>query len=69
VWVGRVSYGIYIWHVLLAEIVVHASEAVHVHLALPLRALLWAAALLPTAAASHRWFELPVQGLREHFDA
>ena len=69
VWIGRVSYGIYIWHVLLAEIVTHVSDAVHVTMPLPLRATVWFVLLLPTAAMSHRWFELPVQGLREHFEA
>ncbi|MBL8732338.1 MAG: acyltransferase [Planctomycetes bacterium] len=69
VWIGRVSYGVYIWHVLLAEIVIRIADTVHASASLPLRAGIWFALLLPWAALSHRAFELPVQRLRGRFSA
>ena len=67
VWLGRISYGVYIWHVLVAEIVLHTADAAHVAIPLTARVVLWMALLLPWSAASHRWFELPTQRLRVQF--
>ena len=59
VWLGRVSYSIYLWHMPLC----YAAMALFGEAAasgLVAKSLLLAAVML-TAPASHRWIELPCQ--------
>jgi peptidoglycan/LPS O-acetylase OafA/YrhL len=58
--VGRISYGLYVLHVLTAELTRAALDACGLGGGMSLRVLLWLAVLFGTAAASYRWFEAPL---------
>ncbi|AXE83724.1 acyltransferase family protein [Streptomyces sp. Go-475] len=62
-WIGRRSYGIYLWHLPLIALAVPDGPGPG---QAPLRGLLAAAVSVAVAAASYRWVEKPVrrQGLR-----
>ncbi len=69
VWMGRVSYGLYIWHVVIAAVLVKVLDGLHVQLPLHVSALLWLALLLPFAALSYRCYEAPMLRLKQRFSA
>jgi peptidoglycan/LPS O-acetylase OafA/YrhL len=60
VYVGRISYGLYVWHVLVAEVTTRALGQLGWSTSLSTRAALWLGLLLAVAAVSHRWFEAPL---------
>ncbi|MCU0864462.1 MAG: acyltransferase [Planctomycetes bacterium] len=62
-WLGRIgsiSYGLYVWHVLVAELLVRGMHWCGLGGGLILRAVLWLLALWLVASTSYRWFELPL---------
>lgn len=60
---GRISYGLYIWHVLLAQLTLRTSLELNVT---PMvRVAVWLLSLLALATASYRWLELPLLRLRD----
>jgi peptidoglycan/LPS O-acetylase OafA/YrhL len=58
--IGRISYGLYVWHVLAAELVTKALGLIGGATTLEARAGLWLVVLFAIAAASWRWFEAPL---------
>jgi len=58
--IGRISYGLYVWHVLVAEAIVRALARLHLAPGLGVQVAIWLAALGVVAAASYRWFEAPL---------
>ena len=58
--IGRISYGLYVWHVLAAELVTKALGMFGCATTLEARAGLWLLVLFAIAAASWRWFEAPL---------
>jgi peptidoglycan/LPS O-acetylase OafA/YrhL len=58
--IGRISYGLYIWHVLTAEIVNRGAERLPFHLGFHGRVALWLVCLFAIATLSYLWFELPL---------
>jgi peptidoglycan/LPS O-acetylase OafA/YrhL len=63
--IGRISYGVYVWHVLTASLMRHAFQ--HFRLAPNDLVLLgaWLAVLFATASISYRWFEAPLLRLKD----
>jgi peptidoglycan/LPS O-acetylase OafA/YrhL len=68
-WIGRVSYGVYVWHVLTAQLVALALARLQLGGPLVARVALWLAVLFVTAAASYRWFEAPFLRLKDRLAA
>lgn len=58
--IGRISYGLYVWHVLVAELLVRGLHRLGVAGDLIERSLLWLVALWLVASASFRWVESPL---------
>jgi peptidoglycan/LPS O-acetylase OafA/YrhL len=58
--IGRISYGLYVWHVLAAELVTKGLGMLGCATTLEGRAGIWLLALFAIAAASWRWFEAPL---------
>jgi peptidoglycan/LPS O-acetylase OafA/YrhL len=63
--VGRISYGLYVWHVLVAELLVRGLSWCGLGGGLIVRTMLWLIALLLVASASYRWFESPLLRCKE----
>ena len=67
-WVGSISYGIYVYHVLLAGVFAQAAARIvlqpHSSAAAAVRAALAIAVVFPLSWASYRFFELPIMRLR-----
>jgi peptidoglycan/LPS O-acetylase OafA/YrhL len=61
--VGRISYGLYVWHLLVGEAVRRLVPG-----GLALRSLVWLAAVFVVAQLSYRTFEAPLLRLRERFE-
>jgi peptidoglycan/LPS O-acetylase OafA/YrhL len=57
--VGSISYGLYVWHALVALCVRRALEVLGLDLGLYASFALWIAAVLVVASASYRWIEAP----------
>jgi peptidoglycan/LPS O-acetylase OafA/YrhL len=58
--IGRISYGLYVWHVFAAELTTKALGRLGVATTLEVRVLVWLVLLYSIAAASWRWFEAPL---------
>ena len=58
--IGRISYGLYVWHVLTAEAVAHTFARLWPSAGLPLRAFTWLGVLFLTATLSYRLYEAPL---------
>lgn len=58
--IGRISYGLYVWHVLTAELAVRGLARLHLEAGEPLLVAAWLTLLFTTAALSYRWFEAPL---------
>lgn len=58
--IGRISYGLYVWHVLTAELTVRGLARLHVEAGEPLLVAAWLALLFATATLSYRWLEAPL---------
>lgn len=57
--IGRISYGLYVWHVLAAEFTTGLLGWAGVATTLEARTLVWLVVLGMGASASHRWLEAP----------
>jgi peptidoglycan/LPS O-acetylase OafA/YrhL len=70
-WVGTISYGIYIFHILLLPAYAWIAEALAPHTgrieAIALRGLLTWVLTAAVAWASYRYFEAPILRLRRYF--
>lgn len=62
-WIGRLSYGIYLWHWPVTAIVATRLGGVDEPWAMPLEAALVVVISLGAAAASSRWIERPIMRL------
>jgi peptidoglycan/LPS O-acetylase OafA/YrhL len=62
--IGRVSYGLYVWHVLTAEVVARTADLLPFATGFHGRVALWLIGLAAVAAASYRWFEAPLLRLK-----
>lgn len=63
--VGRISYGLYVWHVLAAQLTTHALGLFGIGTCLSVRAGLWLVLLFAMATASYRWFEAPLLRVKD----
>ncbi|MBL8898332.1 MAG: acyltransferase [Planctomycetes bacterium] len=57
--VGRISYGMYVWHALVALVLRHGLDRLGMDLGLFASSALWLIAVLLVASASYRWIEAP----------
>ncbi|MBK9383291.1 MAG: acyltransferase [Planctomycetes bacterium] len=57
--IGRISYGMYVWHALAALVVRHGLDRLGWDLGLFVSSTLWLFAVLLVASASYRWIEAP----------
>jgi peptidoglycan/LPS O-acetylase OafA/YrhL len=72
VWVGTISYGVYVYHMVIAGLVPIVGERYGLWLPFPaehgwMRLLAMVATTLPVAAASWYWFEKPINDLKAKF--
>lgn len=63
--IGRISYGLYVWHVLTAELTVRGLARLHLEACEPLLVITWLVLLFATASLSHRWLEAPLLRLKD----
>lgn len=64
-YVGRISYGLYVWHVLTAHLTPRILKHLHLELDLTGRVLAWLVVLFTVASVSYRWFEAPLLRLKD----
>jgi peptidoglycan/LPS O-acetylase OafA/YrhL len=67
--IGKVSYGVYVWHVITAHVVGRALHAAWPTLPLWAYLAAWLLLLAAVTAASWRWFEAPLLRLKERWAA
>jgi len=63
--IGRISYGLYVWHVLAAEFTTGLLGWAGVATTLETRTVVWLVVLAMGASASHRWLEAPCLRLKD----
>lgn len=67
IYLGRISYGLYVFHGLALVLVVHACKSLPPSEKWALFPLLALAVTILLAAASYQWLELPFLRLKKRF--
>ena len=70
--VGTISYGVYVYHMVIAALIPAIADSVAVSVPFPVQygypRLVWmVVTTIPVAALSWRWFERPLNDLKEHY--
>jgi len=62
---GRISYGLYVWHVLTAHLTPRICKHLPVPANLTVYVMVWFVVLFATASISYRFFEAPLLRLKD----
>jgi peptidoglycan/LPS O-acetylase OafA/YrhL len=66
-WLGRVSYGLYLFHHIFMHLIIDASRISEQKMSRPILLLLTIASTLLAAGLSHAYFEAPILALKSRF--
>jgi peptidoglycan/LPS O-acetylase OafA/YrhL len=64
-YVGRISYGLYVWHVLTAELSRSAMSLAGIGESMSARVAVWLCVLFAVATLCYRWYEAPLLRLKD----